>query len=99
VSVTRRARVVQRIKADESKLARYSRAFLGWAFGLVSQVAAVGPDVVQSWTLKRWLWGLGLAAIPGIAGLISVGQRNPAPPADQPQPQAAPPMTPGAPAP
>ena len=72
-------KVVTAIKADESKLARYSRAFVLWAFGIVSQVTMVGPDVVQAWSLKRWAWGLGLAALAGIGGLISVGQKNPTP--------------------
>jgi hypothetical protein len=71
--------LVARIKADESKLARYSRGFVLWAFALVSQATSVGPDVVQTWTLKRWAWGLALAALAGVGGLISVGQKNPPP--------------------
>lgn len=71
--------LIERIKADESKLARYSRGFVFWAFGIVAQVSAVGPDVVMTWSVKRWAWGIGLAALAGIGGLISVGQKNPPP--------------------
>ena len=80
--------LIERIKADESKLARYSRAAVLWIFGIVSQVTMVGPDVVQTWTVKRWAWGIGLAALAGIGGLISVGQKNPPPtqPAQDPPP-------------
>jgi hypothetical protein len=67
----------QRVKEDEAKLARYSRAIIAWIGGLAIQIAAVGADVVQNWTIKRWFWGLLIAALPGIVGLISVGEKNP----------------------
>ena len=76
------SKVVGKVKADQSKLARYSRAFLAWLAALLLQVTAVGAEVVETWTLKRWLLTLGIAALPGIVGLIGVGQKNPvAPPA------------------
>jgi Na+/proline symporter len=75
--------VVARVKADESKLARYSRAFLAWLGGLAIQVAS-DPNQVVNWTLKRWVVGLAIAALPGLVGLISVGQKNPAVPSAAP---------------
>jgi hypothetical protein len=73
--------IVQRIKDDEAKLARYSRAFLAWVAGLALQVVSVGADTVATWTPRRWAIGFLVAAIMGVAGLISVGQKNPTSPA------------------
>lgn len=71
--------LVERIKADESKLARYGRAFLLWAGAVAAQVLATpgGLDAAALWTPKRWALGIIVAALFGSAGLISVGQKNP----------------------
>jgi len=55
------------------------RAFLGWMGGVGVQVAVVGPDVMMEWTPKRWLVGLTVAALPGIAGFMKGGDDNPTP--------------------
>jgi hypothetical protein len=68
---------VEKIKTDDSKLARYSRAFVGWLFGALIQVATNDGDAMAKWTPKRWAIAFGIAALPGIMGLISVGQKNP----------------------
>ena len=69
--------VIERIKADQSKVARYSRAFLLWLSGVAMQVVAVGADTVATWSVKRWAIGFAVAAIMGSAGLFGVGQKNP----------------------
>lgn len=53
------------------------RAFLGWLFGILAQVTAVGVDVVETWSLKRWAIALGVAALPGIVGFMKGGENNP----------------------
>jgi hypothetical protein len=52
------------------------RGFLGWLFGLLSQMV-LDVDAVMSWGLKRWLVGLGVAALPGIVGFMKGGDDNP----------------------
>jgi len=52
------------------------RAFLGWLFGMLAQVTAVGVDVVETWSVKRWALALGIAALPGIMGFIKGGDDN-----------------------
>lgn len=53
------------------------RGFLGWTFGILAQVTAVGIDTVMTWGVKRWLLGLGVAALPGIVGFMKGGDDNP----------------------
>ena len=65
------------VKADEMKVRRYFRGFLGWAFGVAITLTAVGPDAMMTWSVKRWILGLAIAALPGIVGLINLGQMNP----------------------
>jgi hypothetical protein len=52
------------------------RGFLGWLFGLLAQVV-VNVDAAAEWGLKRWLVGLGVAALPGIVGFMKGGDDNP----------------------
>jgi hypothetical protein len=51
------------------------RGFLGWLFGLVSQMV-LDVDAVMGWSTKRWLLGLGVAALPGIVGFMKGGEDN-----------------------
>jgi hypothetical protein len=53
------------------------RGFLGWLFGIGIQVGTVGADVMMTWDKKRWIVGLGLAALPGIVGFMRGGETNP----------------------
>jgi hypothetical protein len=59
------------------KYKKHLRAFLGWLGGLLLQISVVGADVMAGWSGERWALGLAVAALPGIVGLISVGDPNP----------------------
>lgn len=54
------------------------RGFLGWLFGLLAQVI-VDVDAAMAWSTKRWILGLGVAALPGIVGFMKGGDNNPSP--------------------
>lgn len=54
------------------------RGFIGWLFGVLAQVTAAGSiEEVMAWSTKRWLLGLGVAALPGIMGFMKGGDDNP----------------------
>ena len=72
-------RIWARIKGDELKLARYSRAFLLWASGLTMQVLSVPLGEAAHWGPREWAKRFAIAALMGAAGLITGGQRNPTP--------------------
>lgn len=63
---------------DEMKAARWSRGFLLWAGAVAAQVAMAG-DAVEGWSRRRWVVALAVAAITGAAGLVTAGEKNPAP--------------------
>lgn len=71
---------------DALKRRRLLRGFIGWLGGAAMQMAIVGPDVMMTWTTKRWAIGFAVAAIPGLMGLINLGDKNPPtqPPAPSP---------------
>lgn len=54
------------------------RGFLGWLFGILAQVV-VDVDAAMAWSTKRWVIGLGVAALPGIVGFMKGGDNNPTP--------------------
>lgn len=70
-------KIWDRIKADELKLARYSRGFLLWAATVVGQVLTAGIEAASSWSGKQWAARLFVGAIAGTAGLITAGTKAP----------------------
>ncbi len=61
---------------DVLKKRRWVRGFLAWLGGVAIQVSIVGPDVMMTWSARRWALGIVVAALPGIVGLINLGDPN-----------------------
>lgn len=62
---------------DAMAVRRWMRGFAMWAGAVLMQVVSAGFDVVRGWSLREWAGRIGVAAVLGIGGLISVGEKNP----------------------
>jgi hypothetical protein len=69
-------KAAEAMQKDNMKLRRYTRGVLAWLGATALQMTAVGPDVMMTWTPKRWVMGFLASGIVGIVGLINLGEKN-----------------------